>query len=106
MGAHVYDFVVIGSGFGSRVSANLLPEKGYRVLVLERGRRFRDEDSATTTWNLRRYRRAPAIGCRRILQISRFRPHQHGAGRVRHAPHAARGTRAGGLSPGACAHGG
>jgi choline dehydrogenase-like flavoprotein len=106
VGEHVYDFIVIGSGFGSSVSAMRLAEKGYRVLVLERWRRFRDEDFATTTWNLRRYLWAPAIGGRGILQISPFRPHHHGAGRVCHEPHPARGTRAGGLSPGACAHSG
>ena len=34
-----YDFVVVGSGFGGSVSAMRLTEKGYRVLVLERGKR-------------------------------------------------------------------
>ena len=38
------DFVVIGSGFGGSVSAMRLTEKGYRVLVLERGKRFRDQE--------------------------------------------------------------
>ena len=82
MGEDVYDFIVIGSGFGGSVSAMRLAEKGYRVLVLERGRRFRDEDFATTTWNLRRYLWAPGIGCRGILQISPFRNIVvlHGAG--------------------------
>lgn len=82
MGEGVYDFIVIGSGFGGSVSAMRLAEKGYRVLVLERGRRFRDEDFATTTWNLRRYLWAPGIGCRGILQISPFRNIVvlHGAG--------------------------
>jgi cholesterol oxidase len=82
VGEGVYDFIVIGSGFGGSVSAMRLSEKGYRVLVVERGRRFRDEDFATTTWNLRRYLWAPAIGCRGILQISPFRNIVvlHGAG--------------------------
>src|SRR5437870_3251516 len=43
-GAHDYDWLVIGSGFGGSVSALRLAEKGYRVAVLECGRRFRDED--------------------------------------------------------------
>ncbi|HEU4563215.1 MAG TPA: GMC family oxidoreductase, partial [Gemmatimonadaceae bacterium] len=47
--------------------------KGHRVLVLERGKRFRDEDFAKTTWRLRRYLWAPALRCFGILQISPFR---------------------------------
>lgn len=50
-----------------------LAEKGYRVLVLERGKRFRDEDFATSTWDLPRYLWAPSVGCYGILQISAFR---------------------------------
>ena len=38
----VFDHVVVGSGFGGSVSAMRLTEKGYRVLVLERGKRYRD----------------------------------------------------------------
>jgi cholesterol oxidase len=68
-----YDYVIIGSGFGGSVSALRLAEKGYRVLVLERGKRFRDEDFARTTWRLRRYLWAPALRCFGILQISPFR---------------------------------
>jgi cholesterol oxidase len=67
------DYAIIGSGFGGSVSALRLAEKGYRVVVLERGRRFRDEDFANSTWNLRRYLWAPGLGCRGILQISPFR---------------------------------
>ena len=48
--ADVYDYVVIGSGFGGSVSAMRLAEKGYRVLVLEKGKRYRDEDFADTNW--------------------------------------------------------
>ena len=69
----VYDFAVIGSGFGGSVSALRLAEKGYSVLVLERGKRFRDEDFAESTWDLPRYLWAPAIRCFGILQISPFR---------------------------------
>jgi cholesterol oxidase len=67
------DYVIIGSGFGGSVSALRLAEKGYSVLVLERGKRFRDEDFAKTTWNTRRYLWWPTLRCFGILQISPFR---------------------------------
>src|SRR5512140_1082589 len=67
-----YDYVVIGSGFGGSVSAMRLTEKGYSVLVLERGRRFRDDEFAKSTWNLRKYLWAPWLRCFGILQISPF----------------------------------
>jgi len=58
-----YDVVVIGSGFGGSVSALRLSEKGYRVAVLEMGRRWNDEDFPATTWSLRKWLWAPALGC-------------------------------------------
>ena len=39
-----YDAIVIGSGFGGAVTACRLAEAGYRVLVLERGRRWAAAD--------------------------------------------------------------
>ncbi|MFQ5437038.1 MAG: NAD(P)-binding protein, partial [Anaerolineae bacterium] len=49
------DYVIIGSGFGGSVSALRLTEKGYRVLVLERGKRFSADDFPKTNWNLFKY---------------------------------------------------
>jgi cholesterol oxidase len=69
----VFDFVVIGSGFGGSVSAMRLAQKGYRVLVLERGRRFRDQELPQSSWRLTRYLWAPAVRCYGILEISPFR---------------------------------
>ena len=66
------DVVVIGSGFGGSVSALRLAEKGYRVLVLEAGRRFEDEDFAETSWDARRYLWAPRLGCYGIQRIHRL----------------------------------
>lgn len=68
-----FDWLVIGSGFGGSVSALRLAEKGYRVGVLECGRRFRDQDFARSTWNLRRYFWAPRLGMRGIMRISTFK---------------------------------
>ena len=44
MTAAAYDAIVIGSGFGGAVTACRLAEAGYRVLVLERGRRWAAAD--------------------------------------------------------------
>ena len=64
-----YDVVVVGSGFGGSVAALRLTEKGYRVAVVEAGRRFADDEFARTSWDLRRYLWAPAIGCFGIQRI-------------------------------------
>lgn len=66
----VYDFVIIGSGFGGSVSAMRLTEKGYKVLVLERGKRFRDQDFPKTNWNIWKYLWLPALRCFGIMQFS------------------------------------
>jgi cholesterol oxidase len=58
---NTYDFVIIGSGFGGSVSAMRLTEKGYSVLVLERGKRFEDGDFPKTNWNLPKYLWLPAL---------------------------------------------
>jgi cholesterol oxidase len=65
-----YDFVVVGSGFGGSVSAMRLVEKGYSVLVLERGKRFRDQDFPRTNWNIWRFLWLPALRCFGIMQFS------------------------------------
>ncbi|MBP7687799.1 MAG: GMC family oxidoreductase [Thermoflexales bacterium] len=68
-----FDYVIVGSGFGGSVSAMRLTEKGYNVLVLERGKRFRDQDFAKSTWHVRKYIWLPILKCFGILQISSFR---------------------------------
>jgi len=50
-----YDVVIIGSGFGGSVAALRAAEKGYRVGVMESGKRWRDEDIAKTNWELQRF---------------------------------------------------
>lgn len=65
-----YDYVVIGSGFGGAVCAMRLIEKGYTVLVLERGLHFEDRDFPATNWNLRKFLWLPALSCFGIFQMS------------------------------------
>ena len=68
-----YDWLIVGSGFGGSVSALRLAEKGYKVGVIEVGRRYRDEDFAESTWQLGRYLWAPLIGLRGILRLTPFK---------------------------------
>jgi cholesterol oxidase len=68
--AETFDFVIIGSGFGGSVSAMRLTQKGYRVLVLERGKRYRDEDFARTNWNIWKWLWLPALRCFGIFQMT------------------------------------
>jgi cholesterol oxidase len=65
-----YDIVVVGSGFGGSVSALRLAEKGYRVAVLEAGRRFTPETLPKTSWDLRGFLWAPRLGLRGIQRIT------------------------------------
>ena len=50
-----YDVIVIGSGFGGSVAALRATEKGYRVGVMESGKRWRDEDIPKTSWDIRKF---------------------------------------------------
>ena len=65
-----YDVVVVGSGFGGSVAALRLTEKGYRVAVLEAGRRFTPQSLPKTSWDLRRFLWAPRLGLRGIQRIT------------------------------------
>lgn len=64
------DVVVIGSGFGGSTTALRLTEKGYRVAVLEAGRRFDESTLPKTSWRLRSFVWAPRLGCFGIQRIS------------------------------------
>ena len=68
-----WDWIVIGSGFGGSVAALRLAEKGYRVCVVESGRRFADDEFARTTWDMRRFLYAPKLGCWGIQRMSVFK---------------------------------
>ncbi|UFS96877.1 GMC oxidoreductase [Nocardia huaxiensis] len=69
-----FDWIVVGSGFGASVAALRLSEKGYRVGVLEQGRRFRDADFAEKASQLSRFLWLPAFGLRGILRLA---PYKH-----------------------------
>jgi cholesterol oxidase len=77
-----FDYVIIGSGFGASVSAMRLTEKGYSVLIIEKGKRYRDQDFAKTNLSFWKYLWVPAIRCFGILQISLLKGMMvlHGAG--------------------------
>lgn len=65
-----WDVVVVGSGFGGSVAALRLSEKGYRVLVVESGRRFADEELPKTSWRLPKFLWAPAVGMFGIQRLA------------------------------------
>lgn len=78
-----YDVLVIGSGFGGAVAALRAAEKGYRVAVAEAGRRFDDPAEMSparrhqalpaTSWRVRKYLWAPALGLTGIQRLHLLR---------------------------------
>jgi cholesterol oxidase len=68
-----FDFIVIGSGFGGSVSAHRLTEKGYRVGVMEMGRRWTRESLPRTSWSIHRWFWRPKLGLRGFFNMRFFR---------------------------------
>jgi cholesterol oxidase len=64
-----FDVAVIGSGFGGSVAALRLSEKGYKVLVLESGARFEDNDFAKNSFDLKKFLFFPKLGLKGIQRI-------------------------------------
>ena len=77
-----FDFVIVGSGFGGSVSAMRLAQKGYRVAVVEAGKRWQASDFPKTNWNAFKYFWAPRFGCHGIQNITLLKGVMvlHGAG--------------------------
>ena len=68
-----YDYIIIGSGFGGSVSALRLAEKGYSVLVIEKGKWFESTDFAKTNWDLRKWLWIPSLKCFGIQKLNFLR---------------------------------
>lgn len=69
----IYDHIIIGSGFGGSVSAMRLSEKGYKVAVLEKGKRYRQNDFPKTNWNVRKYLWVPLLKCFGFMKLTFFK---------------------------------
>jgi cholesterol oxidase len=67
------DYLIVGSGFGGSVSALRLSEKGYKVLVVEAGKRWRTEDFPKTNWNVRKFLWLPQLFCYGIQRLTLLR---------------------------------
>jgi cholesterol oxidase len=68
-----FDYIIVGSGFGGSVSALRLTEKGYKVLVVEKGRWYHQNDFARTNWNLPKWLWIPSIRLFGIMKLTIFR---------------------------------
>jgi len=68
-----YDYIVVGSGFGGSVSAMRLAQKGYRVLIIEKGRHYTSSDFPKSNWNLRKYLWVPALHWFGFLKLTFFK---------------------------------
>lgn len=68
-----FDYIVVGSGFGGSVSAMRLAEKGYSVLVIEKGKRWTANDFPKTNWNIKKYLWIPVLKCFGFQKLTFFK---------------------------------
>jgi cholesterol oxidase len=66
----IYDYIIIGSGFGGSVAGLRLVEKGYKVLLLEQGKRFNPGDFPKSNWNIPKYLWIPSLRCFGFQKLS------------------------------------
>jgi len=69
----IYDYVIVGSGFGGSVSAMRLSEKGYEVAVLEKGKKYETKDFPKTNWEIKKYLWMPLLRCFGFQKLTFFR---------------------------------
>ena len=65
-----YDYIIIGSGFGGAVSALRLSDKGYKVLVIEKGKWYKAKDFPKSNWNIKKWMWIPFFRCFGILKMT------------------------------------
>lgn len=58
-----FDYIIVGSGFGGSVSAMRLAQKGYKVAILESGKRWHGNQFPRTNWNIFKFLWFPKIFC-------------------------------------------
>jgi len=68
-----YDYIIIGSGFGGSVAALRLSEKGYKVLVLEKGKWWNQTDFPKSNWNIKRWLWLPFLKFYGFFKITFYR---------------------------------
>jgi len=68
-----YDFIIIGSGFGGSVAAFRLTEKGYKVLVIEKGKWYEQQDFPKSNWNIKKWLWIPFLKCYGFFKITFYR---------------------------------
>ncbi len=68
-----YDYIIIGSGFGGSVSALRLSEKGYKVLVIEKGKWYQAKDFPKNNWHLKKWLWLPTFKLFGILKLTFFK---------------------------------
>jgi cholesterol oxidase len=68
-----YDYIIVGSGFGGSVSAHRLSQKGYKVLVIEKGKWYKAKDFPKTNWNLRKWLWMPFFRFFGIMKLTIFK---------------------------------